>query len=225
MEITYTPDTNDYMFRYLEKYIGKYRVMAHPDVDTNKFPTDESYEDFYIPCSRGCVIKSTYVGDDILALCFYESCSTAKNVSAELKKLNVEHEKDISDYCVDAHIYFKAKDLDTVAKVVKAKTNGKQIHPLSSRNLKKSKSSTFKIPEDELNKLYEHTKSMTRTEKLHFFKKINKAYIDKLSKKTKEDHKEKMKFDGLGTKEYIYNTGHWEDYVKFVNKEIKKSEI
>ena len=55
------------MYRYLEKFIGTYRVMAEYDLQTNDFPRDEegnidkSFEDLYIPCSRGkSVIKHTY---------------------------------------------------------------------------------------------------------------------------------------------------------------------
>ena len=221
MEFVYTPNTLDYMFKYLEKFVGKYRVMAYIDEDTNKFPVDDSYEDFYIPCNRGCEIKHTYLGDDILALCFYDKYSTAKNISKKLDDLKIEHEDDITDTSLDAHIYFNAKDIDKVAKFVKAKTSGKQIHPLSARNLKKVKNTSYKIPEEDLKKLYKNTGGMSKTEKLQFFRKANKEYLEKLNKETKEDHKEKMKFDGLAIKEYIHSIGYWDKYVRFINKKLK----
>lgn len=221
MEMTYTPNTLDYMFRYLEKFVGKYRILAHIDEETNKFPTSEDYEDFYIPCNNGCEIKSTYLGDDILALCFYDKYSTAKNVSKKLSEMKIEHEDDITDTCIDAHIYFNAKDMDKVAKLVKAKTSGKQISPMSTRNLKKTKSTRYIIPKEDLDKLYKNTNDMGRTEKLHFFKKANREYITKLDKETKQNNKEKMKIDGLGTKEYIHSIGYWDKYVRFINKMLK----
>ena len=49
MEKLYNKTTNDYMFRYLEKYIGTYRVLAEIDKDSGEFPNDDSFEDFYIP--------------------------------------------------------------------------------------------------------------------------------------------------------------------------------
>lgn len=221
MEVVYNPSTLDYMYRYLEKYVGKYRVMAYIDEDTNCFPKDDSYEDFYIPCSQ-CVIKHTYIGNDVLALCFYDKYTSAKNISKKLTDLGIEHEDDISELCTDAHIFFKAKDISQVAKLVKAKTNGKQIHPLSARNLKKVKTSAYKIPEKELEKLYKNVEGMTRTEKLQFFRKVNKEYIDKLDKETKKNNREEMKFNGLGTKEYIHSIGYWDKYVRFVNRKLKK---
>ena len=44
----------DNMYRYLEKFIGTYRVMAEYDLQTNDFPRDEegnidkSFEDLYM---------------------------------------------------------------------------------------------------------------------------------------------------------------------------------
>ena len=223
MKITYNAKTNDYMFRYLEKYVGKYRVLADVDLETNKFPDSSSFEDFYIPCNRGCVIKHTYVGNDILSLCFYNSIGLAKNVSKELSKLNIEHQDEISDDCVDAIILFNAKDIEKVAKVVKPKTNGKDIHPLSSRNLTKGKVSTYVIPEKDLDKLYKNTSSMTKTEKLQFFRKCNKEFLQKLQDEEGVDCKTQMKIDGLDTKSYLHMNGYWKDYVKFINAKLKNT--
>ena len=53
----------DEHFRYLEKYVGKYCVRAELDPDTNDFPRDsngkiyESFEDLYIPCTKGIIIN------------------------------------------------------------------------------------------------------------------------------------------------------------------------
>ena len=63
----------DYMYRYLLKYVGTYRVLAEYDVELKDFPRDEtgtidpSFEDLYIPCRRG-VIKHSYKDKDILVL-------------------------------------------------------------------------------------------------------------------------------------------------------------
>lgn len=222
MEIRYDATTNDYMFRYLEKYIGTYRVLAEIDGETGGFPVDDDFEDYYIPCSRKCVIKHTYEGNDILALYFLETINTAKKVASELKQLKVDFELDVSDNCLDAIILFNAKDIKKVAKVVKPKTSGKGIHPLSKRNISKGKNTnSYKIPDEDLEKLNNKTTNLTKTEKLQLFRKINAEFIDELSKKDKKDYKSLMKLDGLNARQFIHMNGYWDKYIKFVNKKLK----
>ena len=99
------------MYSYLEKFIGTYRVMAEYDLQTNDFPRDEegnidkSFEDLYIPCSRGkSVIKHTY-DDEVLVICFYDKSSTAKNVFNELKCKYKNIYLEYDDCGTDALIY------------------------------------------------------------------------------------------------------------------------
>lgn len=219
MKKIYNQKTNDYMFRYLEKYVGTYRVMANRDEETGKIPTDDSYEDFYIPCKNKVEIRHTYEGNDILSIYVYDSVGIAKNISKELTTLGVEHEDEIGP---DSCILFNAKDIKLVAKVVKPKTSGKNIHPLSSRNNKGNTTKKYLIPEGDIEKLQKNTKGMSNTEKMQFFKKINKEFIEKLSQEENKDCKAQMKIDGLKVKEYIHANGYWDKYVKFVNKKLKK---
>lgn len=210
------------MFRYLERYVGTYRVMAEHDLQTNTFPSDESFEDFYIPCSRNCVIKHTYEGNDILALCFYDSASTAKNVAKELKNQKIPFELDKDKECIDTHILFDAKDINKVAKIVKPKTSGKTIHPLSKRNLAKtSNSNSYKIPKEDLDKLASKVETLSQVEKMQAFKKWNSEFIDDLSKKDKKDYKAQMKIDGLNARQFIHMNGYWNKYLKFIDKKVK----
>lgn len=222
MEKLYNKNTNEYMYRYLERYVGTYRVLAEIDKDSGEFPNDDSFEDFYIPCNRNCVIKHTYDGNDILALCFYDSVSTAKNVAKELKEQKIEYEFDFDKDCSDSYILFNAKDIKKIAKVVKPKTSGKTINPLSKRNLAKGKnSSSYKIPTEDLEKLNKNTVNLTKTEKLQLFRKLNSDFIDSLSKKDKKDYKSLMKMDGLNARQFIHMNGYWDKYIKFVNKNLK----
>lgn len=222
MDKLYNKTTDDYMFRYLEKYVGTYRVLAAIDESSGEFPDDSSFEDFYIPCNRNCVIKHTYEGNDILALCFYDSASTAKNVAKELKEQKIEFELDTDNNCVDSYILFNAKDIKKVAKIVKPKTSGRTIHPLSKRNLVKGKNSNnYKIPTEDLEKLNKSTMNLTKTEKLQAFRKINSDFIDSLSKKDKKDYKALMKMDGLNARQFIHMNGYWDKYIKYVNKNLK----
>ena len=151
---------------------------------------------------------------------FHCGASTAKNVYAELKnKFNIECELEVED-CIDGIILFNAKDLDTIAKVVKPRTSGKNIHPLKGRKKKKIQEK-YTIPTEDIDKLYKNTSKMDKTEKLQFFRKANTEFIKELSKKLKVDCKAQIKQSGLNTKDYIHSNGYWDEYVDFVDKKLK----
>ena len=79
----------DYMYRYIEKYTGKYRILPYYDIELEDFPRDlngsidESFDDLYIPCKKG-IITHTYDDFDKLAICFYDKRpSVAKGIYVE----------------------------------------------------------------------------------------------------------------------------------------------
>ena len=209
-----------YMYRYLLKYVGTYRVKAEYDLEKQDFPRtelgtiDPSFEDLYISCSRGCVIKHTYIDKDILVLCFYDKVRTARNVFEELKKkypaINISYE----ELDADGFIYFNANDIKKVATIVKPKTSGKDISPFSSKNLPKA---DYKIPSKDLSELYELTKDMDRIDTLHFFKSVNSEFMSKQTKKLQEAKKSSR----LATKEFIHSSGLWDKYIRFVRKHLE----
>ena len=207
------------MFRFLEKYTGTYRVLGCLDSYTNDFPRDEtgnidpSYDDLYIPCSRGkSVIKHTYE-DDKLVLCFYNKCSTARNVYKELKdkykKLDIEFE----DCGEDGLIYFKADDIKKIATVVKPRTSGASIKWNSVKNLPKVK---YEIPSKDLKRLSDITAGLSKVEKMKFGKNVSSEFL--LSHKLKEEQNQSR----LSPKEFIHSKGLWDDYMIKANKEVKK---
>lgn len=132
----------EYMYRYLEKYQGKYRVMSEYDLQTLDWPRnekgkiDESFEDLYIPCKKG-VIKHCYDDYDLLVLCFYDKNESVaggiyKELKEKFKDIYLKYEKDNRDQ----FIYFYGKDLDTIAKVIKPRTSGKSIKWKAKSNMK-----------------------------------------------------------------------------------------
>lgn len=132
----------DYMFRYLERYHGKYRVMSDYDLETLDWPRDDkgkiddSFEDLYIPCKKG-VIKHCYDDYDLLVLCFYDKNESVSKkvydeIKAKYKDINIRYEKDGRDQ----FIYFYDKDLDRVAKIIKPRTSGKGIKWKAKSNQK-----------------------------------------------------------------------------------------
>ena len=189
------------MYRYLEKFIGTYRVMAEYDLQTNDFPRDEegnidkSFEDLYIPCSRGkSVIKHTY-DDEVLVICFYDKSSTAKNVFNELKCKYKNIYLEYDDCGTDALIYFKSEDIDKIATIVKPKTSGSSIKWSSTKNLPKVE---YTIPPKDLNQFKKITEKLDRTQKMHFSKTVNSEFLKQIS--IGFDAKEEQKKSRLGQK-------------------------
>lgn len=212
----------DNMYRYLEKFIGTYRVMAEYDLQTNDFPRDEegnidkSFEDLYIPCSRGkSVIKHTY-DDEVLVICFYDKSSTAKNVFNELKCKYKNIYLEYDDCGTDALIYFKSEDIDKIATIVKPKTSGSSIKWSSTKNLPKVE---YTIPSKDLNQFKKITEKLDRTQKMHFSKTVNSEFLKQIS--IGFDAKEEQKKSRLGAKEYIHSINKWGDYIEFIKDRIK----
>ena len=217
----FTQNTLKYMYRYLEKYIGTYRVLAEYDKDTCDFPRDETgaidktFEDLYIPCRKG-VIKHTYRGDDVLALCFYGRAKAGHNTLKEIKQKYPKLDLESEDFGEDFYIYFDAEDIKKVASIVKPKTSGSSIKPFSNKNLPKA---SYKVPGTDLARLYKITEDMDRVTKMHFIKKCNADFIESLSTK-KFDAKADMKASRLNVKEYIHSKGEWENYLQFVQGKL-----
>lgn len=140
-----TKNVVEYMYRYLEKYHGKYRVLSLYDISTCDWPRDkygnidESFDDLYIPCKK-CVIKHCFDDFDKLALCFYDKQpSVAKKVFEEIKQKCPNANIKLEEFGKDSYIYFYDKDIDDIAKVVIPRTLGAKIkwHAKSNRKLMK----------------------------------------------------------------------------------------
>ena len=208
------------MYRYLEKYTGKYRVLGCLDERTNDFPRDEnggidsSYDDLYIPCSRGkSVIKHTYE-NNILMVCFYDKANTARNVYQELKDKYKNIDIKLEIIGIDGIIYFDADDIKKIATIVKPKTSGASIKWNSTRNLPKVEYEIPKIDQDRLTKI---TKNLTRTEKMQFGKKLSSEFLE--SYKLKDEQKSSR----LSPKEFIHSKGLWDDYMIRAKMEVRKN--
>lgn len=209
------------MYRYLEKYTGTYRVLGHLDLDTQDYPRDEngsideSYDDLYIPCSRGkSVIKHTYE-KDILVICFYGKASTAKNVYTELKDKYKNIYLKFERIGEDGLIYFNADDIKKIATIIKPKTSGASIKWNSNRNLPKVE---YEIPKVDLDRLAKITKNLTKTQKMQFGRKVSSEFLD--SHKIKDEQKQSR----LSPKEFIHSKGLWDDYMIKAKREVKNYE-
>ena len=208
------------MYRYLCKYVGTYRVKAELDLSKNDFPrtatgeVDESFEDLYIPCTRG-IIKHTYLGENVLAICCYDHAQQARNIYSALKEKYPRIEIELDDGETDGMIYFYAKDIKKVATICKPKTSGKDIPPFSPKNLPKS---DYKIPSKDIQELYKITKDLDKLSTMHFFKSVNAAFLKSLGKKVQTEKVASR----LGTREFIHSMGLWEKYLKYVKRKYSK---
>lgn len=226
MQYTYSKDTLDYMFNYLTKYVGTYRVKAELDEDEHDFPRtdsgslDPTFDDLYIPCKRG-IIKHTYIGNDILCICFYDSIKTGNGVYREIKDKYPKIELELDNSVNDVYIYFHAEDIKKIATIIHPRTSGSSIAPFSNKNLPKVE---YKIPAKDMSILYDITKDLSKVETMHFYKNLNNKFINGIRKLDgkKFDAKEAYKKSRMGAREFIHSYGLWDKYVAYAKKYIKE---
>ena len=122
----------------------------------------------------------------------------------------------------DSEILFKFKyvNSDKIIPLLKPRTSGSQISPFSSKNLPKS---NFKIPDDKLTQ-YKQIVSKIPPEKLLTLSRMTHSYLQTLitKKNTWENIKSDMRLKCVKGKEYIYMIGKWEEYLKYLESEIKE---
>ena len=122
----------------------------------------------------------------------------------------------------DSEILFKFKyvNSDKIIPLLKPRTSGSQISPFSSKNLPKS---NFKIPDDKLTQ-YKQIVSKIPPEKLLTLSRMTHSYLQTLvtKKNTWENIKSDMRLKCVKGKEYIYMIDKWEEYLKYLENEIKE---
>lgn len=212
------------MFRYLEKYVGTYRVVAEYDQRTGDFPRnetggiDESFDDQYIPCKRG-VIKHTCRPETLVL--YVEGIGKGRNVKRDIdskygNKVVYEYEETSDEVLITFHENYLKK----IATIVKPKTSGKDIKPYSNRNLPKA---LYEIPDEDSKKLDILVSKMDRTEKMQFIRKCVSDF-DKVIQKEKGkkfDVSKERKEIKLRPKTYIHYLGMWNQFLEFVKKRVK----
>ena len=161
----------------------------------------------------------------------YFSATTKENDDGETKTTNSfdydslyqdkELNKIIYDiYDTDEEVIFKfswerMKDFE---KYFKPKTSGASRSPFSSKNLPKSE---YEIPEDDQLR-YKQVAAKLPKEDILKIGRMTSEYIKSLAnKKNKfEDIKNDMKQKCMKNNQYIHSIGKWDDYLKYLEKEI-----
>lgn len=213
------------MSKYLDRYIGTYRVKAHYDYYTKDYPRDDlgnidpSFDDFYIDCQRGveirhsdrdvlaCYIPNVNYGKNILRTIYEDKVGKRvvdiKKVSEELLKYNIL--KDITITDGEVYFMFRADIIDYIAKLVKARTHGASIRPLSVKNLPRT---PYTIPDEDI-KLYKQ--SIKGIEDLKVGHKVRQYAA------AHPEYKASMRKEGLTIKQYAHKIGKWREFCEFIS--------
>lgn len=219
------------MANYLMKYKGVYRILPELDQETNDFIRDENDAiedaDIYIACQYGNRI-TTYGHLDgkkaVWLSAYIPSIGRGRNVVKELKKqdVNIEQYEETDE---EVQFIFLPKDIEIVAKLMKAKTSGASISPFSTKNLGKRKDVV--IPEEALNKYKEITSIVPKSDLLMIHRITNSFLENVLQKELKKgnkefDYKTDMKKLMLARqiKEYVYYRNMWDEYLAYLSNNI-----
>lgn len=142
------------MANYLMKYKGIYRILPELDQETHDFIRDENEAiedaDIYIACQYGNRI-TTYGHLDgkkaVWLSAYIPSIGRGRNIVKALKEqgVNIEQYEETDE---EIQFIFLPKDIEVVAKIMKAKTSGASISPFSTKNLPKAKN--VSLPTDEI---------------------------------------------------------------------------
>ena len=213
------------------KYKGVYRILPELDQETNDFIRDENDAiedaDIYIACQYGNRI-TTYGHLDgkkaVWLSAYIPSIGRGRNVVKELKKqdVNIEQYEETDE---EVQFIFLPKDIEIVAKLMKAKTSGASISPFSTKNLGKRKDVV--IPEEALNKYKEITSIVPKSDLLMIHRITNSFLENVLQKELKKgnkefDYKTDMKKLMLARqiKEYVYYRNMWDEYLAYLSNNI-----
>ena len=220
--------------RYMMKYKGKYRLLSPIDQETNDFPrtpngdVEEDLE-IYITCQYDNRIYAygTDGHKEMQLAAYIPSLGRGRNIRKAMDKEKVQYYAyDETDE--EVRFIFSAKDIEKVASLLKAKTGGANISPMSKRNLPKDNSVT--ITDDDM-AMYKNVISSINSGNMVRLKSLNKSFMDNvLAKRLKENPRARKPFDYKAdmrrlmlagkTKEYIWVKGLWKEYIDYLNDNL-----
>lgn len=213
------------------KYKGTYRVLAEIEIETYDFIRDAQGNiaediELYIPCKGDARIYD--YGHDtngrMLLTAYVPSTKRGKNIKKAMEEQGVEC-RGYFETDEEATFHFKAKDLEIVAEIMKARTLGADISPFSTKNLP---SSDYRIPEEDIAK-YKEAVSVVDKKDLLIIHRITEAFLNNvLNRRLKKEDKNFNYFEDMRrnkmsrmAKEYIHMKNLWDDYLTYLKKEIK----
>ena len=220
--------------RYMMKYKGNYRLLPVIDQETNDFPRTPSGDveedlEIYITCQYGNRIYAygTDGHKEMQLAAYIPSLGRGRNIRKAMDKEKIEYYAyDETDE--EVRFIFSAKDIEKVASLLKVKTGGANISPMSKRNLPKDKS--VQIPDEDMKRYKDITSSLGK-DKMFSIKSVNKSFMDNvLAKKLKENPRARKPFDyktdmrkmrmSRSIKGYIWSKGLWKEYIDYLNDNL-----
>ena len=205
------------MANYLMRYKGIYRLKAHIDQNTNDFPRDWNglidSDDVYIKCALGCQIY--HYGHGVL-VAYIPSIGRGHNILKALGQRLCNFE--------EVEFRFHSKNIELIAEYLRPQTSGAGISPFSTKNLPKS---DYIIPADDLAAYKNLTKDIAQ-EDILIVPQITRRFIKNILSKSKQyrskDVKVEMRKSMLKGKEFIHYSGMWNEYIKYLKKELSKND-
>lgn len=225
---------NKYVGTYRVKAHYDIALNDYPRDDLGNI--DRSFDDLYIDCSIGNQIYH-YGGQTLVA--YIPSVGRGHNILKKLYQIHINEDvgkfettnENSSTFDYDSmyaklienkviisiietsqeiEFKFKTKQLEPIAELLKAKTSGSKIRPLSEKNLQWMK---YEIP------IEDDQRFKKLIEDIHLSK-INKLYSN-FSDKYKIDLNAARKKAKLKNKEYIHSLGMWNKFLDFIKLESK----
>ena len=221
------------MPNYILKFRNKYRLLPEIDKSTNDFVknSDGSYadEDIYIPCAYESKITTYgHMKDNkktVWLTAYIPSIGRGRNIKKALDEKGIEYVGYI-ETSIEVEFKFKAKDIDEVATLMKARTSGASISPFSTKNLGKA---NVKIPTEEIERYKAITVKVEKDDLLLIHRITEDFLTNILSKKLRKIERSfNLQFDmrklmmSRMVKEYIYTKNFWNEYLTYLKKEIDK---
>lgn len=217
---------------YLMKYKGTYRVLPVLDEVYHDLPRDNSGNinheevELYIACQYGN--KITEYGKDgsnrMVLRAYIPSIGRGRNIRKALDSHNIPYTNYL-ETDEEVEFRFKAKDIESIAELLKVKTGGANVSPFSTKNLPKA---DVEIPTAEIER-YKTVVAEVQKDDLLIIHRITTDFLSnilekkyrKLDKKFSYTIDMKKMMMGRMTKEYIYTKGMWNEYLDFLQKNIK----
>lgn len=204
------------MSNFLEKYVGKYRVMAEYDRQTNDWIRDEygnyskEFNDFYIPLQRKYG-KILYYDKDILIIDI-ESVRKGLDILRKMEN-DIPNFKKMIQKKVETDeeilIYIKDKDLEIFVPYINPSYYGAKIEPFDTKNLPKM----VKIPKSQLKKVNLLQQEVGQKGGYKWADLTRQFILNNLNMNAKQIKDSKMSYYGI-----IYENKLWEKYLDFLQK-------
>lgn len=208
----------------IDKFKGVYRLKVPYNLATNQFSRklNGAFEDIdiYIDCQYGNQV--THYGGSILQA-YAPSLIRGHNIIKSINEINSDLIFDIEETSQEILFKFNYKNSSKIIPLLKPRTSGANISPYSSKNLPKNKD--YKIPDEDLI-AYKNIVAKIPPERILTLTHTTNNFIKSLvtKKNTWEDIKADMALKGLKGKEYIHSIGEWNNYIKYLQENLKIGE-